>query len=48
MFEPASQSPDFDLINDSFLGMWSIRQDLADGTTWVRSVRENEWLKSHD
>ncbi|MEH2086346.1 hypothetical protein [Nostoc sp.] len=46
--EPASQSPDFDLINDSFIGMWSDRQDLADSTDWVRGVRENEWSKSHD
>ncbi|MEH2414818.1 hypothetical protein [Nostoc sp.] len=48
LVEPASQSPDFDLINDSFIGMWSDRQDLADSTAWVRGVRENEWSKSHD
>ncbi|WP_414517378.1 hypothetical protein [Nostoc sp. PCC 9305] len=46
--ELASQSPDFDLINDSFIGMWSDRQDLADSTAWVRGVRENEWSRSHD
>lgn len=46
--EPASESPDFDLINDSFIGMWSDRQDLADSTAWVRGVRENEWSKLHD
>ncbi len=53
--EPASKSPDIDLINDSFIGMWSVgvarrrhRQDLADSTAWVRGVRENEWSKSHD
>ncbi|MEH1826256.1 MAG: hypothetical protein V7L22_12960 [Nostoc sp.] len=44
----ASQLPDIDLINDSFIGMWSDRQDLADSTAWVRGVRENEWSKSHD
>ncbi|MEH2027925.1 hypothetical protein [Nostoc sp.] len=55
VIEPAFQSPDFDLINDSFIGMWSVgvarrrhRQDLADSTAWVRGVRENEWSKSHD
>ena len=44
--EPASESSDFDLINDSFIGMWSVgitrrrhRQDLADSTAWVRGVR---------
>ncbi|MHC0065451.1 hypothetical protein ACWATR_21555 [Nostoc sp. UIC 10890] len=46
--EPASDSPDIDFINDSFIGMWSDRQDLADSTAWVRGVRENEWSKSHD
>ncbi|MFN6560161.1 MAG: hypothetical protein RMY28_010170 [Nostoc sp. ChiSLP01] len=44
--ESGSQSPDFELINDNFIGMWSVgvarrrhRQDLADSTAWVRSVR---------
>ncbi|OYD95470.1 hypothetical protein CDG76_10975 [Nostoc sp. 'Peltigera membranacea cyanobiont' 210A] len=46
--ESASQSPDIDLINDSFIGMWSDRQDLADSTAWVRGIRANEWSKSHD
>ncbi|MDZ7953237.1 hypothetical protein [Nostoc sp. DedQUE09] len=46
--EPASQSPDIDLINDSFIGMWSDRQDLTDSTAWVRDVRQNEWSKLHD
>ncbi|MEH2355266.1 hypothetical protein [Nostoc sp.] len=45
--ESASQSPDIDLINDNFIGMWSDRQDLADSTAWVRGIRENEW-SSHD
>ncbi|MBD0389475.1 MAG: hypothetical protein ICV54_23970 [Nostoc sp. C3-bin3] len=36
-----------DYLNDSFIGMWSDRQDLADSTAWVRGVRENEW-SSHD
>jgi len=46
--EPGSQSPDFDLINDNFIGMWSDRQDLADSSAWVRGVRENEWSKLND
>ncbi|MEH2350091.1 MAG: hypothetical protein V7K55_19250 [Nostoc sp.] len=48
LVESDSQSPDIDLINDSFIGMWSDRQDLTDSTAWVRGVRENEWSKSHD
>lgn len=46
--ESAYQPADFDLINDSFIGMWSDRQDLADSSAWVRGVRENEWSKFHD
>ncbi|MBG1266876.1 hypothetical protein [Nostoc sp. WHI] len=34
--------------NDSFIGMWSDRQDLADSSAWVRGVRDNEWSKLHD
>ncbi|MEH2110027.1 hypothetical protein [Nostoc sp.] len=37
--ESASQLPAIDLINDSFIGMWSDRQDLADSTAWVRGIR---------
>ncbi len=40
--EPAFQSRDVDLINDPFIGMWRERQDLANSTAWVRSVRKNE------
>jgi hypothetical protein len=43
---PASGSPDVNLLNDSFIGMWRVglarrrhRQDLADSTAWVRNVR---------
>ncbi|WP_353929945.1 hypothetical protein WJM97_16815 [Okeanomitos corallinicola TIOX110] len=41
--ETATQSPNNDLINDGFIGMWSERQDLTDSNDWVRNVRENEW-----
>lgn len=44
--EPVSQARDIDWINDPFIGMWRERQDLANSTAWVRTVRENEWLKS--
>ncbi|MBE9051167.1 hypothetical protein IQ243_12200 [Nostocales cyanobacterium LEGE 11386] len=46
--EPASQSPDVDFINHSFIGMWSDRQNLTDSTAWVRGMRKNEWSKLHD
>ncbi len=41
--EPASSSVNFDLRNDSFIGMWRNRENLADSTAWVRSVRESEY-----
>jgi hypothetical protein len=44
----ATPSPDINLINDEFIGMWSDRQDLAQSSTWVRGIRENEWSNSHD
>lgn len=44
--ELASQTQNVDLINNPFIGMWRDRQDLANSTAWVRSVRENEWSKS--
>jgi hypothetical protein len=44
----ATPSPDINLINDEFIGMWSDRQDLAQSNTWVRDIRENEWSNSHD
>ena len=44
--ESLSASPNVDLVNDPFIGMWRDRQDLG-SNTWVRSLRENEWSKSH-
>jgi len=44
--EPTFQTKNVDLINEPFIGMWRDRQDLANSTAWVRSVRENEWSKS--
>ncbi|MBE9005654.1 hypothetical protein IQ259_11500 [Fortiea sp. LEGE XX443] len=46
--EATSESPDSDLVNNSFIGMWRDRQDLADSNAWVRSVRDSEWSKSND
>jgi hypothetical protein len=41
--QPASESPDSDFINHSFIGMWSDRQDLTDSAAWVRGIRKNQW-----
>ncbi|HBL12365.1 MAG TPA: hypothetical protein DD379_13335 [Cyanobacteria bacterium UBA11162] len=43
--EPASPGIDVDIRRDPFIGMWRDRQDLANSTNWVRTVRENEWSK---
>jgi hypothetical protein len=34
-----------DLSEEDFVGMWKDREDMQDGTVWVRKLRENEWSK---
>jgi len=31
------------LSQEPFVGIWSDREDMADGVAWVRSLREREW-----
>ncbi|MFN5513392.1 MAG: hypothetical protein ACK5CA_01205 [Cyanobacteriota bacterium] len=45
--EPESPSPNSDLTNDPFVGMWKDRQDLG-SRTWVRTLRETEWSKTYE
>jgi hypothetical protein len=33
------------LSEENFVGMWKDREDLTDGETWVRELRQNEWAK---
>lgn len=43
-----SQSPEpinSDLAQESFIGMWRDREDMEDSSTWVRNLREREWVK---
>lgn len=28
----------------AFIGMWADREDLANSTDWVRSIRKREWV----
>ena len=28
---------------ENFFGIWSDRDDMADSTAWVRSIREKHW-----
>lgn len=32
-----------DLKDEPFIGMWRDRTDMADSSTWVRTVRTREW-----
>jgi hypothetical protein len=40
-----SQSPEPITSDDTFIGMWRDREDMQDSSTWVRNLRENEWVK---
>jgi DNA-directed RNA polymerase specialized sigma24 family protein len=33
-----------DLVSEAFIGMWSDRAEMEDGSQWVREVRKREWM----
>lgn len=35
------------LRTEPFIGMWQDREDLADSTGWVRSIRQQHWVSRH-
>ncbi|MDH7484951.1 MAG: DUF2281 domain-containing protein [Anaerolineae bacterium] len=35
------------LADEPFIGMWSDREDMQDSSSWVRSVRQSEWMGRH-
>jgi hypothetical protein len=35
------------LRTDPFIGLWKEREDLADSTQWVRSIRQQHWTSRH-
>ncbi len=41
--EQAEKSPLTDLENESFVGMWQDREELANSSQWVRQLRRQEW-----
>ena len=43
--DPTEKHESSDLDKDSFIGMWRDREDMQDSSTWVRKVREHEWVK---
>lgn len=34
-----------DLETEPFVGMWRDREDMRDGSAWVRNIRETHWSK---
>lgn len=34
------------LADDPLIGMWQDREEMADSTSWVRRVRQQEWTQS--
>lgn len=36
------------LADEAFIGIWRDRLDMQDSSSWVRSLRESEWVRSHD
>ena len=34
-----------EISKESFVGMWHDREDMADGTAWVRSIRHTQWTR---
>lgn len=37
-----------DWEHEPFVGMWRDRDDMADGSRWVRELREREWSRDRD
>lgn len=37
------KAPDKKFENEKFFGIWRDREDMADSTAWVRSIREKHW-----
>lgn len=41
---PATRPPHVSNLSDEpIVGMWADRDDLADSSAWVRTLREREW-----
>lgn len=36
------------LEEEPFVGMWEGREDMADSSSWLRELREREWMSSDD
>jgi len=43
--QAAPQPVSSDWQTEGFVGMWRDRDEMRDGSAWVRGVRESEWVK---
>ncbi len=34
-----------DLSEEGFIGLWKDREDISEGSIWIRKLRESEWVK---
>ena len=41
----AKSTNKIDLSRESFVGMWSDREDMQDSAEWVRNHRNREWQR---
>lgn len=35
------------LSDEPFIGVWRNRKDMQDSTTWVREMRQKEWMNGN-
>jgi hypothetical protein len=45
--ETSPLTPYGSLREEPFIGMWQDREDLADSSAWVRTVRQQHWTGRH-
>lgn len=36
------------LADEEFVGLWKNREDMQDSSAWLKTMRENQWIKHHD
>ena len=41
-----TEQQQIDWGNEPFVGMWRDREDMSDGSHWVRELREHEWSRN--
>jgi hypothetical protein len=41
----STERPTRDLAGLGFVGMWRDREDMRDSASWVKNLREREWVQ---